>query len=144
MEMIQSGLIHYEPRLSQMHYMHKNMKREGGTTILRHMLFESRVFQFYKTPNGRNAMLDKERMKPMLKGMSPDLMDNVILLCGGTIYDCYRMLRDDAGMARKNAEASDMLALLNINGENDVDTRIARVRPKIRNASEILNILSTI
>jgi hypothetical protein len=144
MEMIQSGLIHYEPRLAQMHYMHKNMKREGGTTILRHMLFESRVFQFYKTPNGRNAMLDKERMKPMLKGMSPDLMDNVILLCGGTIYDCYRMLRDDAGMARKNAEASDMLALLNINGENDVDTRIARVRPKIRNASEILNILSTI
>lgn len=144
MEMIQSGLIHYEPRLAQMHYMHKNMKREGGTSILKHMKFESRIFQFYKTPNGRNAMIDKEKMKPMLKGMSPDLMDNVILLCGGTIYDCYRMLRDDAGMARKKAEASDMLALLNINGEKTVDTRVERVPTRIRNASEILNILSTI
>ena len=144
MEMIQSGLIHYDPKLAQMHYMHKNMKREGGTTILRHMLFESRVFQFYKTPNGRNAMLDKERMKPMLKGMSPDLMDNVILLCGGTVYDCYRMLRDDAGMARKKAEASDMLSLLNINNGDTIDTRIERARPRIRNASEVLNILSSI
>lgn len=143
MEMIQSGLIHYDPKLAEMHYMHKNMKREGGTTILRHMLFEGRVFQFYRTPNGRNAMLDKEKMKSLLKGMSPDLMDNVILLCGGTVYDCYKMLRDDAGMARKKAEASDMLTLLNINTDN-VDTRVERVRPKIRNASEILNILSTI
>ena len=144
MEMIQSGLIHYDPRLAQMHYMHKNMKREGGTTVLRHMKFESRIFQFYRTPNGRNAMLDKDRMKPMLKGMSPDLTDNIILLCGGTVYDCYRMLRDDAGMARKKAEASDMLALLNINEGEDVDTRLVRMRPRIRNASEVLNILSAI
>ena len=40
LEMMQSGLIHYEPRLKDMHYNHKNMKREGGTTILKHMLFE--------------------------------------------------------------------------------------------------------
>jgi hypothetical protein len=50
MEMIQSGLIHYEPSLASMHYNHKNMKREGGTTILKHMVFESRVFQFQKHP----------------------------------------------------------------------------------------------
>ena len=143
MEMIQSGLIHYEPRLAQMHYDHKNMKREGGTTILRHMLFESRVFQFGKTPNGRLEMLSKDKMKSLLKGMSPDLMDNVILLCGGTIYDCYKMLRDDAGVIRKKIQAEDMLAFLDINGDNQVDTRIHRVR-KIRNASEVLNILSTI
>lgn len=144
MEMIQNGLIHYDTRLAQMHYMHKNMKREGGTTIMRHMVFESRVFQFHKTPNGRIAMLDKEDMKTMLKGMSPDLMDNVILLCGGTVYDCYRMLRDDAGMSRKKAEASDMLTLLNINGEEEVDTRLYRLKPRIRNANEVLNILSAI
>jgi hypothetical protein len=89
-------------------------------------------------------MMPKEKMKTILKGMSPDLFDNVILLCGGTIYDCYRMLRDDAGMSRKKAEASDMLSLLNINGEDNIDTRIERVRPRIRNASEVLNILSTI
>ena len=143
MEMIQSGLIHYEPRLANAHYNHKNMKRSGGTTVMKHMVFESRVFQFSKTPNGRLEMLPKEKMKALLKGMSPDLMDNIILLCGGTIYDCYRMLRDDAGIMRKKAQASDMLALLNVNGQEEVDTRIHRVR-KIRNAGEILNILSTI
>ena len=143
MEMIQSGLIHYEPRLANAHYNHKNMKRSGGTTVMKHMVFEIRVFQFSKTPNGRLEMLPKEKMKALLKGMSPDLMDNIILLCGGTIYDCYRMLRDDAGIMRKKAQASDMLALLNVNGQEEVDTRIHRVR-KIRNASEILNILSTI
>ena len=143
MEMMQAGLIHYEPRLASSHYNHKNMKREGGTTILRHMLFESRIFQFQKTPNGRLEMLPKEKMKTLLKGMSPDLMDNVILLCGGTIYDCHKLLRDDAGIMRKKVQAEDMLALLNVNGEQEVDTRIHRVR-KIRNASEVLNILSTI
>ncbi len=69
-------------------------------------------------------------------------MDNVILLCGGTIYDCHKLLRDDAGVMRKKMQAEDMLAFLNVNQEQ-VDTRIHRVR-KIRNASEVLNILSTI
>lgn len=143
MEMIQSGLIHYEPKLAQAHYDHKNMKREGGTTILRHMLFESRIFQFQKTPNGRLEMMPKEKMKSLLKGMSPDLMDNIILLCGGTIYDCHKLLRDDAGITRKKMQSEDMLAFLNVNVDNTIDTRIHRVR-KIRNASEVLNILSTI
>lgn len=143
MQMIKAGLIHYEPRLAGMHYDHQNMKRSGGTSILKHMLFESRIFQFYKTPNGRTAMISKDAMKPILKGMSPDLFDNVILMCGSMIYDCHRMLRDDAGLSRKRAEASDMLALLNINGDEHVDSRLYRA-PKIRNASEILNVLSTI
>jgi hypothetical protein len=39
--------------------------------------------------------------------------------------------------------AEDMLALLNVNGEDFVDTRIQRPQ-RIRNASEILNVLSTI
>ncbi len=142
MEMIQSGLIHYEPALASAHYNHKNMKREGGTTLLKHMVFESRIFQFDKTPNGRIEMMPKEKMKSILKGMSPDLFDNTILLCGGTIYDCYRMLRDDAGIMRKKLQAEDMLTLLNVNSDDFVDTRIQR--PRIRNASEILNILSTI
>lgn len=143
MEMMQSGLVHYEPRLADAHYNHKNMKRQGGTTILKHMLFERRVFQFTKTPNGRLEMLQKEKMKALLKGMSPDLLDNVILACGGMIYDCYRMLKEDAGIIRKKVQADDMLALLHIDGEQPIDTRIHRVR-KIRNASEILNVLSSI
>ena len=143
MEMIRSGLIHYEPNLANMRYTHKNMKRGGGTTILKHMVFESRIFQFKKTPNGRITMMAKEDMKKFLKGMSPDLFDNVILLCGGSIYDCYRMLRDDAGVSRRRSEANDMLALLNVNGEYG-ENNAPYERKKIRNASEILNILSTI
>lgn len=143
MEMIQVGLVHYEPRLADMHYNHKNMKRQGGTTILKHMLFERKIFQFTRTPNGRIEMLSKEKMKTLLKGMSPDLMDNVILACGGMIYDCYRMLKEDAGIVRKKAQAEDMLALLNVNIEQPIDTRIHRVR-KIRNANDILYKLSNI
>jgi hypothetical protein len=75
--------------------------------------------------------------------MSPDLFDNVILLCGGLYHTCYNMLRDDAGVMRRRMQADDMLAMLHVNGQEDVDTRIHRVK-KIRNASEILNVLSTI
>lgn len=143
MEMVQSGLIHYSPSLADSRYNHKNMKREGGTTIKKHMLFESRIFQFSKTPNGRLQMMGKEEMKKLLKGMSPDLFDNVILLCGGSIFDCYRMLRDDAGVVKKRMQAEDMLAMLNVNDNENIEQPFMP-RRKIRNASEVLNILSTI
>lgn len=144
LEMIRSGLIHYDPKLAKMHYNHKNMRRTCGTTILQHMLFESRIFQFSKTPNGKIMMLNKERMHQMLKGMSPDLTDNIILLCGGLVYDCYRMLRDNAGVKKQKIDSANMLSLLNIDGvDASIDTRTTRVK-KIRNASNILNVLSTI
>ena len=75
--------------------------------------------------------------------MSPDLFDNIIILCGGACYDCYRILRDDSGIRRKQMESEDMLYMLNVNGRDEFDTRIERVK-KIRNASNILNVLSTI
>ena len=143
MQMIKAGLIHYEPRLKDMHYYHQNMKRSGGTTILKHMLFESRIFQFSKTPNGRITMMNKEAMKSLLKGMSPDLFDNCILMCGSMIYDCHRMLRDDAGLMRKTLEASDMLSLLGVNGQEEIDTRLERPKIKINN-EWMLQTLSTI
>ena len=143
MQMIKAGLIHYEPRLKDAHYYHQNMKRSGGTTILKHMLFESRIFQFSKTPNGRIAMMNKEAMKSLLKGMSPDLFDNCILMCGSMIYDCHRMLRDDAGLMRKTLEASDMLSLLGVNGQEEIDTRLERPKIKINN-DWMLQTLSTI
>jgi hypothetical protein len=138
MEMIQAGLIHYLPKFADARYNHKNMKREGGTTIKKHMLMESRIFQFNKTPNGRLTMLEKEGMKKVLKGMSPDLFDNVILLCGGTCYDCHRMLSESAGFKRERMDSNTMLSMLNVNGEPE------RQQRRIRNSSEILNILSTI
>ncbi len=143
MEMIKAGLIHYEPRLATMHYNHQNMKRSGGTTIMKHMIFESRIFQFSKTPNGRISMMNKDAMKTLLKGMSPDLFDNVILMCGSMIYDCHRMLRDDAGVMRKALEASDMLSLLGVDRNSVIDTRVERKKIAVNNR-RILDILSTI
>lgn len=143
LEMIQGGLIHFDHSLANMKYNHKNMKREGGTTILRHLLFERKIFQFDKTPNGRIAMMDKSKMKTLLKGMSPDLTDNIILLCGGTVYDCHRMLRDDAGIVRRTMQPTDMLSMLNIN-DQDLDNSFVVKKKKIRNADEVLKVLSAI
>lgn len=144
LEMMQSGLIHYDPSLAKMHYMHKNMVRTGGTTILKHLIFESRIFQFNKTPNGRIVMISKNDMKKLLKGMSPDLTDNIILLCGAMIYDCHRMLRDDAGLIRKRANASTMLELLGVDGTESSNPMFPQAKRKIHNATEILNLLSAI
>ncbi len=143
MEMITSGLIHFDPKLANARYTHQNMKRIGATTILRHLKFESVIFQFHRTPNGRLVFLEKEKQKTLLKGMSPDITDNIIMLCGGSCYDCYRILRDDAGVSRKRIESEDMLAFLNIN-HSDMEGDGIRERRRIRNANEILNILSTI
>ena len=82
-------------------------------------------------------------MKKLLKGMSPDLTDNIILMCGGMIYDCHRMLRDDAGVMRKTMQAGDMLSLLGVNGGEETDTRLERPTIKINN-SWMLQTLSTI
>lgn len=143
MEMVQCGLIHFDPKLAEMRYVHQNMIREGATTILRHLKFESVIFQFDKTPNGRITFLDKNKQHALLKGMSPDLFDNIIMLCGGVYHTCYNMLRDDAGVMRKKLEAEDMFAMLNVNNNIDVGTRAHRAR-RICNSSEILNILSSI
>ena len=107
------------------------------------MRFESVIFQFEKTPNGRIEILPKEKMKALLKGMSPDLIDNIILLCGGTYFDCYRMLRDDAGVMRKTMQAQDMLYMLSMGDKDNVEMERAR-KARIRNRDEILNIISSI
>lgn len=143
MEMIKSGLIHYEPQLADMRYTHKHMKREGSTTILRHMKFESVIFQFTKTPNGRITVMEKQEQKRLIKGMSPDLTDNIIMLCGATCYDCYRMLRDDAGFIRKKTSAEDFLDAFNVNDPN-ISSSPNRKRSKIHHSDKILNIISSI
>ena len=140
MQMIKMGLIHFAPELANMRYNHKNMIREGGTTILKHLNFERVIFQFRKTPNGRLEIMPKTEMKKLLKGFSPDLTDNIIMLCGALCYDCHRMLRDESGAYRKRVETQDMLTMLNINGEQDRSEPYEQPK-KIKDVSEILNIL---
>ena len=141
MEMIKGGLIHYEPQFADMRYVHQNMKREGATTIMRHLKFESIIFQFTTTASNKIKFLQKEEQKKLLKGMSPDLTDNIIVLCGATCYDCYRMLSEDAGYMRKKMSATDILQMVNV---DDTDTLPVKRKAKIQNSSKILNILSSI
>lgn len=144
MQMIKSGLIHYDPELANMRYTHQNMKREGATTILNHMKFESVIFQFSKTPNGRITFMDKTEQKRLIKGMSPDLTDNIIMLCGATCYDCYRILQESAGYL-KNEHAND--DIINYFGLNNVDENTPpfnRQKMRIHQSDKILNIISSI
>lgn len=144
MEMVTARLIHYEPSLANMPYKHQKAKHDTGLTVQRQMKAESVVFQFYKTPSTKIAMMDKEKQHSLLKGMSPDLFDNIVILCGGTYHTCYNMLREDAGVMRKRMQTSDMFAALNINLSEDVQQPFMPQRKPITNSSRILNILSTI
>ena len=144
MQMIKSGLIHYEPQLADMKYTHQNMKREGPTTILRHLKFESVIFQFDKTPNGRIMVIDKQDQKRLIKGMSPDLTDNIIMLCGATCYDCYRILSSDAGAMRKRMNIGDIVDILNVNDDDQITQPYERKKFKIHQSDKILNIISSI
>lgn len=142
MEMIKSGLIHYEPELAEMRYTHQHMKHTGGTNILRHMKFESAIFQFSKTPNGRITVIEKVEQKRLIKGMSPDLTDNIIMLCGATCYDCYRMLRDDSGIMRKRMNIGDFIDVFSVNDESQTNNFTRKM--KIHQNNKILNIISSI
>jgi hypothetical protein len=140
MQMIKAGLITYEPSLANKRYTHQKLKREGATTILKHMIFESRIFSFDKTPSGRLQFLGKIRQHSHLKGFSPDLTDNIIMLCGATCYDCYRELATNTGEARKLFDGKDMLSYLNVDKNYDVEKK----KNKIINSEKILQILSNI
>ena len=139
-QMIRAHLITYEPSLANKRYTHQKLKREGATTILKHLIFESRIFSFDKTPSGRIQFLGKIRQHSHLKGFSPDLTDNIIMLCGATCYDCYRAIADDTGERRQRINSNDMLTYLNL----DKPYETQKAKGKIVNSEKILQILSTI
>lgn len=94
--MINSGLITYAPELRDKPYNHqKQITKEA--TILTQMKFESKIFAFEVMTDGKRKFMDKKVQHSVLNGLSPDLMDNVIMLCGALIYDCYRELANKKG-----------------------------------------------
>lgn len=95
--MINAGLITYAPELKNMPYMHQRRKRQENLTIGEHMKFESKIFAF--EDNGQSQkkqMISKDKQHSILGGLSPDLFDNIIMLVGRNLYDCYRLLIDNA------------------------------------------------
>lgn len=137
-QMIKSGLITYEPALARKKYTHQKMKREGATTILKHLQLECAIFQFQKTPMGKIQFLSKKHQYSKIRGMSPDLTDNIIMLCGGLIFDCYRALAQSTGDVRKKMSLDEVLNIV------DTTTPFQKSKGKIVNSSKILNILNSI
>lgn len=140
MQMIKAGLITYEPSLAKKKYTHQKLKREGATTILKHLQFESTIFKFDKLPSGRLQFQGKKTQHALIKGFSPDLTDNIIMLCGALCYDCYRALAIETGEARKKADMDSLLKAMS--GQEDIDTEPKR--KKITNSRRILDIIGSI
>lgn len=140
MQMIKAGLITYEPSLAKKKYTHQKLKREGATTILRHMQFETAIFKFDKLPSGRLQFQGKRNQHGLIKGFSPDLTDNVIMLCGALCYDCYRALAIDTGEARKKADMDSLLKAMSGQGDVEIEPK----RKKITNSRRILDIIGSI
>ena len=142
--MIKCGLITFDPKLKNKRYTHQKMKREGATTILKHMLFESKAFIFDKTPTGRIRFMPKERQHFSLKGMSPDLLDNVIMRCGTAYSVCYDAIAQFVGKSPNSFTSKDLLERLNIDKdykEEKIDSDTKKIRI---NSTEILNIFRNI
>lgn len=138
-QMIKARLIGFDTRLANMRYTHQKMKREA-TTIKKHLVFESAIFSFQKTAGDKLKFLGKIKQHSHLRGMSPDLTDNIIMLCGALCYDCYRELAQLTGEERKKMRSSDLIDFINVDNEYQPN----RQQRRIENSDRILKIISAI
>jgi hypothetical protein len=139
--MIKCGLITFDPSLKNKRYTHQKLKREGATTICKHMVFESNAFIFDKTPSGRIYCLAKSKQHHSLKGFSPDLMDNIVMRCGTAYSICYNEIAKITGKSAIKMTAADILS--SINAPETIDYSEEDKKEKIKiNTEEILNILN--
>ena len=90
-EMINNGLISFDPILRDMVYKHQ-MSKTKDSTICKQLLDESKVFVFDKNDYGKIKLKNKLSQGHSLRGKSPDLMDNIVIRVGGSIYDVWRIL----------------------------------------------------
>lgn len=139
-QMIRSGIITFRPELANMAYTHQRLKREGATTVQKQLEFESHIWVFAKTPTGHLQFQGKIAQHSHLKGMSPDLTDNIIMLCGARYYDCYKLLAGHAGSSYKSMDARDVLKIIDFNRNENV----LRNEPKIEVSEKIFEILDQI
>lgn len=88
--------------------------------------------------------MPKERQHFSLKGMSPDLLDNVIMRCGTAYSVCYDAIAQFVGKSPNSFTSKDLLERLNIDKdykEEKIDSDTKKIRI---NSTEILNIFRNI
>lgn len=142
--MMKNGLVTFAPHLANKRYTHQRRKKEGATTIKEQMIFESRAFIFDKTPSGKIRFMGKERQHGLLKGFSPDILDNVIMRCGTAYSVCYEAIAKVTGKSNTKLSAKDMIGYLNLDNEYDMEDNNKRNKKITANSEKILNILSSI
>lgn len=142
--MIKCGLVTFDPALKNMRYTHQRLRREGSTTIYKHMLFESKAFVFDKTPTNKIRFMPKESQHQALKGFSPDLMDNIIMRCGTAYSVCYEAIAQYTGVTKMKFDAKSILDYVNIDKNYQKTDNMDDNQENRFGASDILNILSNI
>lgn len=142
--MIKCGLVTFDPKLKNKRYTHQRLKREGATTIYKHMLFESKAFGFEKTPTGRIRVISKEKQHLLLKGFSPDLFDNIVMRCGTAYSICYEDMAKLTGKTGMRFNAENILSYINLDKNENDNENINETKIKRIDTDEILNILSSI
>lgn len=132
-QMVERGLITYEPHLANAVYTHqKSLKK--NTTLLLAMVEEAKCYIFTETEAGKTKLLQKDKQSAILGGRSTDLTDLLIMLCGGLIYDCYRELankRTDVGVAKAWSDNE-------YNERLQTNAQVANVK-KSKNIASIMN-----
>lgn len=145
--MIKCGLVTFDPSLKNKRYTHQRKKREGSTTICKQMVFESKAFVFDKSPSGKIRVTPKEKQHFSLKGMSPDLLDNIIMRCGTAYSVCYEALAKYGGKIEMKYDVKQILNMVDVDKDysnSDMYETDKRVVAQIRNSQEILNIIDCI
>ena len=144
--MIKCGLVTFDPILKNKRYTHQRRKRES-TTICKQMIFESKAFVFDKSPSGKIRVTPKEKQHFSLKGMSPDLLDNIIMRCGTAYSVCYEAIAKYGGKIEMKYDVRQILNKIDIDKDysnSDMYETDKRVVAQIRNSQEILNIIDCI
>ena len=145
--MIKCGLVTFDPSLKNKRYTHQRRKRDGSTTICKQMEFESKAFIFDKSPSGKIRVTPKEKQHFSLKGMSPDLLDNIVMRCGTAYSVCYEALAKYAGKIEMKYDVKQILNKIDIDrdySDSDMYQEDKNTIIEIRNSQEILNLIDGI
>lgn len=90
-QMIDRGLITFEPHLANVVYKHQRCVRRD-TTLLLQMVEEAKCFIFGEDEYGKKKIMNKKDQAYVINGKSSDLTDLIVMLCGALIGDCYKEL----------------------------------------------------
>lgn len=131
-QMVDRGLITFEPVLANLTYKHQKSVRKD-TTLMLQMVEEAKCYVFSEDEYGKKHIMNKAAQNLVINGKSSDVTDLLVMLCGGLIYDCYRELanKPSTSISRESINA------ISNNAEHDFTTN-QQQRKKSINIANLL------